>query len=166
MINKEICLFESVFLISMMFFVLFITSIMFIFDVKISDWNFILAALCSFTTVYYFTKSIKRTSIISLMGVFIIFACSFLFGHFYDWSWDGNTYHKGIVAMLKNGWNPLAETFYAYTQNKFPFMDKATYTWYDTYPKGSEIWGGDCIIYRKTLNLAKVLMFYCLLRCF
>lgn len=140
--NKEICLFESVFLISMMFFVLLITSIMFIFDFRISNWIFLLAIICSFGAIYYFTKSIKKTTIITIMGLVVIATFAALSGHFYDWTWDGNTYHKGMVAMLKDGWNPIKETFYVYAQNNFPFMSKATYTWYDAYPKGCEIWGG------------------------
>lgn len=149
--NKEICLFESVFLISMMFFVLLITSIMFLFGLKISYWIFLLAILCSFGAIYCFIKSIKQATIITITGLFVIFACVALSGHFYDWTWDGNTYHKGMVAMLKDGWNPLTETFYTYSQNNFPFMSKATYTWYDAYPKGCEIWGG--VLYNLTNNI-------------
>jgi len=57
-----------------------------------------------------------------------------------DWSWDGNSYHKGIAGALAYGWNPLRETFYQFARS-YEFLHHCTETWYDSYPKAIELFG-------------------------
>jgi len=118
--------------------------------------------------VFYFSdQSIKRTFITSVCGVLLVFGCSIISSQIYDWSWDGNTYHKCITGFLKYGWNPLYETFYDFAAGNFPFI---TYnaTWCDAYPKGTETWGA-CIYYvfqnieaGKSFNLIAVFALLCI----
>lgn len=142
--KKQDCgyiLLQGIFLVSVIFFTLLVSTILFVFHVSVSSANLLLAFLCSAVVIFYFSeKSIKQTLITSIVGVLFVFGFSLICSHIYDWSWDGNTYHKSITGFLKYGWNPLYETFYDFAANNFPFITYSA-TWCDAYPKGTEIWG-------------------------
>lgn len=86
-------------------------------------------------------RSAKYTFAAVVIGILILFLSVIVCSGFYDWSYDGNTYHKSMIGALKYGWNPLYETFYDFAHDHLDFLSTRTNTWYDAYPKGTEIWG-------------------------
>jgi len=135
-------LLQGIFLISVLFFSLLVSSLLFMFRIPISNVNLLLAVLCSVAVTFYFSdKSIKKTAITAAVGLVIIVACVFLCMHVYDLSWDGNSYRKARTGLLKYGWNPLYETFFEYQEkiNLSGMEVNNSREWYDTSPKASEI---------------------------
>ena len=142
-IKKQECsyiLLQGIFLISVLFFALFVSSILFMFHISITSINFLLAVLCSVAITFYFSGgSIKKTVITAVVGLLIISVSLFLCMHVYDWSWDGNAYRKARTGLLKYGWNPIYETYFDLAiSNNMSFL-KSAGIWYDTSPKASEI---------------------------
>lgn len=132
----------GVFLLSLIVFPVLITTILYIFHIPITAANLALALVAALIALYVTTGGdCGKTAITALVGILLAAIAVVLCMHVYDWTWDGNTYHKCITGLLRYGWNPLYETFYDYGGATFPFMAGATETWYDAYPKGSEIWG-------------------------
>lgn len=143
--SQNIFLLLGLFLLNLMFFAVVISTILFVIKIPINISNIMLSAAASVLCLFFFAgKSIKRTLKVSIIGLLIFVLITILCAHVYDWSWDGNTYHKSITACLKYGWNPLYETFYTFADGNFPFLSELNETWYDAYPKASEIWGA-CI---------------------
>lgn len=153
-IKKQECsyiLLQGIFLISVLFFALFISSILFIFHISISSANLLLAVLCSMAVTFYFSgASVKKTVMTAFVGLLIISACVFLCMHVYDWSWDGNAYRKSRMGSLKYGWNPIYENFFEFVRETLPFINTKA-LWYDAAPKASEILGA--VIYCITNNI-------------
>ena len=152
-------------LISTMFFTMAVTTVLFIFGVSITKYHFILAVFLSAAMLPLFFKiSLKEWISMVGIGVVILCGCIFVSGQSFDWSWDGNAYHKTITGFLKHGWNPLSETYYAFAERQFPRFSPITPIWYDAYPKGSEILAacaysitGD-IEYGKYFNLLSIVV--------
>ena len=140
----------GIFLLSMFYFVMLITSIMFVFKQPISSLQIVFSLVCSAIIIFFLTNNVKKVCTITLFGISIIVLTIFLCNYFHDISFDGNTYHKTITGFMKNGWNPLYVTFYDFAKDFFPFVTSKQ-TWYDAYPKGSEIWGA--CIYAITENI-------------
>ncbi len=169
--KKQDCgyiLLQGIFLISVLFFALFVSSILFIFHISISNVNLLLAVLCSVAVTFYFSGgSIKKIAITTVVGILIMAACMFVCMHVYDWTWDGNAYHKSMVGLLKNSWNPLALSFFDYAALNFPFIEGVA-AWYDAYPKGTEIFGAcvysitNNIESGKCFNLLSVVALFCI----
>lgn len=142
---QKISLLVGLFLLSLLFFTIFVSTILFMAGIPISQLNLFLAVvLCSLVCWLFSKKQLKETLISIAIGLLIVILCVGINYFAYDWSWDGNTYHKSITALLENGWNPLFETFYEYADKNFVFLSDVTQTWYDAYPKGTEIWAA-CI---------------------
>jgi hypothetical protein len=166
--NISYILLQGIFLASVIFFTLLVSTILFILHISISSFNLLLAFFCSAAVTYYFSeKSIRKTCVTSILGILIVLGCSLLCSHIYDCSWDGNTYHKSITGFLKYGWNPLYETFYDFAANNFPFITYSA-TWCDAYPKGTEIWGA-CVysLFQnieagKSFNLLAIFALFCI----
>jgi len=132
----------GVFLLNLILFPIVITTILYVFHISITAVNFALALVAALAALYVtLGRSWVKTAITALTGMLITATAIVLCMHVYDWSYDGNTYHKCITGLLRYGWDPLYETFYEYGKAAFSFLDGVTQTWYDAYPKGSEIWG-------------------------
>lgn len=166
--NISYILLQGIFLVSVIFFALLVSSILFMFHISITQANLILAVLCSVLVTFYFSGySIKKTAITTAVCLLIMAACMFVCMRVYDWSWDGNTYHKSMVGLLKNGWNPLLNSFFDYAAAHFPFINDVS-PWYDAYPKGSEIWGACVYFFSKNIeagkcfNLLSVIALFCI----
>lgn len=111
--------------------VLSITSVIFIIGGRITN-NLFFFEYCSSLLILYFlfkNKMSKKTFILNFIISSIIF---YILCHisllFYDFSWDGNVYHKQMIGLMKNGMNPL------YNVNSGDI-------WTQHYANGSEIWG-------------------------
>ncbi len=131
----------GIFLINIIFFTLVVATCLFVIKVPVTSLHIFGAFLISVAVDYFFLgKSIKKTLLVSVLGAVILCVSVMMCMHIYDWSYDGNGYHKCITGFLKSGWNPLYETFYEFGADHFPFASDLVATWYDAYPKGSELW--------------------------
>lgn len=137
---------SGIFLIGLLFSVLAVTTVLFLFGISISCWNLLFAVICSAAMCFFISnKSLKKTIFATICGILIVALAITMCHHIFDQSYDGNTYHKSMVGLMKLGWNPLKTTFYSFVEdNELIFLSNAKATWYDAYPKMSEIWGA-CI---------------------
>ena len=124
---------------------------------------FISFALSAAFCILLSGKEKKQVLVSIAISSIILIGAIAVSGLVYDYSYDGNAYHKSMTGFLAYGWNPLKSTFFEYADNRFPFVD-ATETWYDAYAKGSEIWGA-CIYaltgnieYGKSYNLLSIII--------
>lgn len=145
----------GVFLLSLFFFDLAVTTLLFAFGIQMSSLNLVAAILCSTGVCFFLSRySVKDTATVLLLGVVILCAAALISGHVFDGSWDGNRYHKSITGALKWGWNPLQETFYDFAKD-IPFLADITETWYDAYPKGTEIWAASIYVLTNQIEMGK-----------
>lgn len=150
--QKNVVLQIGTFLINIIFFSMIITTGLFFLNIAITKINIILAILCSMLVCYFQgDKNGKTTLITTVCSVLILLVSIVVCIHSFDYTWDGNTYHKTMTGFLMNGWNPLKMTFYDYADAKFPTCTMLTATWYDAYPKGSETFAA--CIYAITGNI-------------
>lgn len=143
------------FILSLFFFVIIDTTLLFAFGVAMSALNLLLAVVCSSLVSFILSgRSLKRTATIVLAGILVLGISMLLSARVYDCSWDGNRYHKSITGLLKYGWNPLQTTFYDFAQ-KFSFLAEVKETWYDAYPKGTEIWAASLYAITNNIEVGK-----------
>lgn len=86
------------------------------------------------------------------VSIILLVMFVYVSGRVFDTSWDGNTYHKFAVGMLKNRWNPFYEPSAALA-GKVIGSDNlySADFWADVYPKGTEIFGAS--VYLLTDNI-------------
>lgn len=111
--------------------VLSITSIIFIIGGRITCNLFIFEYCCSLFIVFLlFKNKMSKKAIIYnfVISSFVFYLLCHISLLFYDFSWDGNVYHKQMIGLMKNGMNPL------YNVNSGDI-------WTQHYANGSEIWG-------------------------
>ncbi len=143
------------FLLNIIFLPIMISTIFFIMHVSVQNWVFPLSVVLSGGITYFmFDRDNKRTIISVLCGILCLAFALLICAKTYDFSWDGNTYHKNMIGLLKYGWNPLYETFYDYAK-EFPFMEVATETWHDAYPKATEIWAATVYTVFENIEIGK-----------
>lgn len=88
--------------------------------------------------------------IVTAVGVLIVL--TYFASTVYDFSYDGNTYHKMAVGLLKNGWNPFRSgTARQVTQNVLGIDATGTEIWMESYCKETWIFGAG--IYSLTGNI-------------
>lgn len=145
-------LYLGVFMLSLLFFPILVSTALFIFHISITVVNIPLSLALSCIVLYILTDGTKKgTAIIVIVGIIFAIVAVIVCMRVYDWTWDGNSYHKSIAGLLRYGWNPLYETFYDYGGKKFLFFSGVKTPWLDAYPKGSEIWGA--CVYAVTNNI-------------
>lgn len=139
--NKVDFKFIAVFFLLLIATVISVTSIVFIIGGSINKYIFFFSYMATSYIMYLtynkkmdkkeFAKNILFTSLIFLFLCFIALI-------FYDWTWDGNTYHKQMVGLMKNGMNPIYNT-------------QSGDLWARHYANGSEIWSA--VIYAVFNNI-------------
>lgn len=145
----------GIFLVSLFFFTLLESTLFFLIGIPIGKLHLVGAILCSGIVCYFASGcSLKKSMWVVLLGTGILVFAVFLSCYVYDGSYDGNTYHKAITGTLKWGWNPLRETFYDFAAD-YPFLVPAISTWYDAYPKMTEIWAACVYILTENIEAGK-----------
>lgn len=87
-----------------------------------------------------------------VVALLLIIFCAVVAGWLYDFSYDGNAYHKLAEGMLANGWNPLFQVpDGAYIQTMIGCADTEMSQWLECYPKATEIFAAS--IYAITDNV-------------
>lgn len=138
----QIMLFVGIFLVGTLYFCPAITNLFLMISFSVGAMNLVIAVIASvFTCFLLAEKKHKEAVLASVLGILLLFLCVWLSLLIDDWSWDGNTYHKAITGFMKNGWNPLKESFFSYRDTNFPMFDYIVSPWYDAYPKATETWG-------------------------
>ena len=129
----------GLFLLNILFFTMILASVLFMAGIPVTVFHLPAAILAAAAVSFFFQKrSWKGFAVTVIAGLLIFALCLALAGYVDDWSWDGNSYHKGITGALCWGWNPLRESFYDFADG-CGFLHHCTDTWYDAYPKASEI---------------------------
>lgn len=140
--REDFFLAVGLYLIGLLFWAIAVSTFLMIFKFSIGPLHIVFTVLLNTLVTPRFLRSTEvRTVPVAVSSLLILFGVVWLSLRFYDPSWDGNNYHKCIVGFMKNGWNPLYETFYSFAEKNFPPMTAMTETWNDSYTKGSEIWG-------------------------
>lgn len=131
----------GLFLLNAVFFTLVLATIFLIIGVPVGPFQFPAAVLAAgVAAVLSRRESWKGAAGAAIAGLAVLALCLAVSGYVDDWSWDGNTYHKGITGALTWGWDPLRESFYSFAED-YPFLSHCTESWYDAYPKATELFG-------------------------
>jgi hypothetical protein len=118
---------------------LLISALCFFLKLPVSSFIVIFAliistAWCWWISGRYFKDNDQKHGVIFiyLLAIFCIslFSCIAISGHFFDLSWDGQTYHQETVNQLANGWNPFYEEIPSEISGSM---------WINHYAKGAEI---------------------------
>lgn len=100
-----------------------------------------------------------------LIGIGVILIALFLSSRIYDFTYDGNWYHKSAVGAMANGWNPLYDSFTDYCNEKgFQWLGDSA-VWVEHYCKASWIFGANIYImtgYIETAKCMNILLAYSL----
>lgn len=144
--KPDFSLILGTFLVNLLLWTLIVSTLLFAIGITVGWWNICLALLVNVLVCCIFLKvKPKQIALVSLWGLVIVAVTVFACHYCFDYSWDGNDYHKSMIGLMKYGWNPLNESFYDFARNsEFTFLQGVSATWYDAYPKMSEIWGA-CI---------------------
>ena len=103
----------TTFLLTFVFLSISLTSALFLIGVNITNFHFWVFLLFSsfITYIIISNKSDKfqRNKIIIniMLSICILFFTIMIANVFYDNTWDGNTYHKEMIGLMKNGMNPV-----------------------------------------------------------
>lgn len=136
--NMSLPMLVGVFLVGVLFFLAFVTPVLFLFGIEVSVAHLPIAILFSVAVCFLLSrKSMRQTLIAVGVGLFVICICGAMTFFVSDFSWDGNAYHKMMAGFMRYGWNPLRETVYDFEDRVFPFATVRT-NFIDAYPKASE----------------------------
>ncbi|MCI8760720.1 MAG: hypothetical protein HFJ34_06400 [Clostridia bacterium] len=148
---------SALFLLIEIVFILLVTTLLFFVGVTITKWHLPVITILSIIGYMCFYKkdNWKTNAIAALLGLVLLIGTTFIEGKIYDFTADGNTYHKLAIGSMKNGWNPNYEDskdFKKENGNVFDTSEKNINTlWIDHYAKGTEIYAA--VIYAFTGNI-------------
>ena len=138
--------------------IVWMSTLFFVLGVPIQVYVIPVSILAStFLTAWIGKLDIRREGIYILISVTcIIFICAVVSVNVYDFLYDGNTYHKTTIGLLKNGWNPIYQSFEeaALTLKIIP-EDYTWPVWYDHYPKASWIIGAAFYKFSENIEMGK-----------
>lgn len=170
---SKVLFFCGLFLISFIFFNISISTLLFIFKITILKFNAFLALFFSILSNYYFIKKSKENNlsfilITTIIPILLIAFSIFVSGKFYDYTFDGNSYHKASIGEMMNGWNPLYEQMEEYDKNSSNKINVAenSYVWANHYAKASHIFAANIgkitnnIESGKSINIISILILF------
>ena len=138
--------------------IVWMSTLFFVLGVPIQVYVIPVSILAStFLTAWIGKLDVRREGIYILISVTcIVFICAVVSVNVYDFSYDGNTYHKTTIGLLKNGWNPIYQSFEeaALTLKIIP-EDYTWPVWYDHYPKASWIIGAAFYKFSENIEMGK-----------
>lgn len=142
--------FIAEFLLSFIFFNILVSSILFIFKQSITSINIIIALILSILLMVYTLKrnnylKLKSIALTISISIIIIIISTFISGKIFDYSWDGNSYHKSTIGMLADGWNPVYETMNEFDKNRGISDNRSDSfsLWGEHYAKASHIYAAN-----------------------
>ena len=109
-------------------------------------------AIAVLLLLVFYDAQIDDWIIIEIVSTILLFMILiFISGKIYDFSWDGNNYHKISVGLLRNHWNPLRDIPSMELIEGKGFKATGPYLWSEAYCKGTWIFGAG--IYAITGNI-------------
>ena len=152
---KKSLLLSGIFLLLFIVFNILISNALFIVKIEITKYNMIVSLLlCIFILLWVLKKfnllSLKKfyNIIIALiLPIALIVGSLFVNSKIMDFTFDGNTYHKATIGLLKEGWNPLYETAAEFDngrENKIYIENSSselwTELWTDCYARATHVY--------------------------
>ena len=149
-----------------------LSSILFLCHISITNCNIMLSIVFTVLAILliYKNKDKYKILIASIIAVCIFIISIFISTYSYDLSWDGNTYHKLAIGMMKDGWNPIYQSAKSFiqedSQNTGIFDDGRNSIWIEHYPKASWIFAANIYSATNNIETAKVLNILMMYVCF
>ena len=156
-IISKISFIIGLFLFSFIIINLCVTSGLYVLKITMTKFNILVSyALTIILGLLVFRKDKLKTSHFLysvLISTFLIIVSIIISTFMYDFSYDGNFYHKVSVGSLKNGWNPLYESIGIFNKSEKNSMKlPETFSiWNDHYAKGYQFFAAS--IYSLTHNI-------------
>lgn len=174
--NCALIFFIALFLLSFIFFNIFISSALFIINISITPLVFILSFLLSTLTNLHLAKKndifkknkIRNMLVTIIIPIVVILLAIFVNGKVLDYSWDGNSYQKATTGLLASGWNPLYEdyeTFDATVKQPIRIRDESP-TYIDHYPRAASIFAANVYKFTGNIETGKCLNTICIIMLF
>lgn len=164
--KKNTVYYSAFFLIILLTAILLVTSVFFLIGLHINYLTIVLSFVISvlFVVLYKKNEKLKPKILGMIIGIIIIITFSFISGNYFDFSWDGNTYHKDAVGALKNGWNPIHENYIDFYKNSGLREDgiigdkiiKERGLWQTHYAKGIWIISANFYYLFKDIEMSKI----------
>lgn len=148
---KKSLLLSGIFLLLFIVLNILISNALFITKIEITRYNMLASLLlCIFIELLVLKKnnllSLKKfyNIIIAIVFPIILIAGSlFVNSKIIDFTFDGNTYHKATIGLLKEGWNPLYETSSEFDngrENKIYIENSSSELWTDCYARATHVY--------------------------
>lgn len=162
----------SLFLVSFIFFNISLSAILFIFKVCIKKWNAPIALLISIILCCIIIKKDNRFNLKSfipyiciLVPILIILFSVNLSSQIYDYTYDGNSYHKATIGAMINGWNPVYQNIDSVSY-RIPNSSSGS-LWSNHYAKASHIFAANIGAFTgniesgKSINIISFFVLFC-----
>lgn len=145
-------------LVAFVFFNILISSVLLIFRVSITAVTPVAALVLSLGAAGYWARkdglwALKPLLSIMALVLAVIVGSIFLAGIVPDYTYDGNSYHKTAIGMLRDGWNPVYENmeeFDSRAERSFGFVPQNVF-WENHYAKAPYFFASN--IYKVTGNV-------------
>lgn len=160
----SILLLAGIFFIAFITFNLLLSATLFIFNISIQKWYAIASVLLSALLVIVLLKNknnLNLKTIIYTIIIPLISICGLTYvnGKVYDYTYDGNSYHKLAIGMMMDGWNPLKETEYEFNEHNENAieLEGIEFQWGDYYAKASHIFSANIGVMTGNVESGKVI---------
>ena len=148
--TRKCLLLVGIFLLFFIVANILISNMLFIFKIEITKFNMIIAYAITVILILLLLKKlglskynkIKNIMLVIVLPTILILLSLFLNSKVMDFSYDGNTYHKATIGLLKEGWNPVYETaseFDNSRKNKIYIENSSSELWTDCYARATHI---------------------------
>lgn len=141
-----------------------VSTLLFLVNVEITAANLFIALAATIAFVWFAAKAWFPDNRVLYFGISLAIAAALFFiflavsGHFYDLSYDGQTYHQEGILRMVDGWNPFYETLGG---------TGAPYSiWIDHYAKAGETIAAALYAVTGQIELSKVFNFLLILASF
>ena len=129
---------------------LLLSTLLFFIGLSIT-WYFFFVSLAISIVICNIINDGSVSVIEIIASIAIIVAFSWFSGKIFDVSWDGNSYHKLAIGLLKNHWNPLKSLPSLELTEGAGVYSFGNTLWVETYCKSTWFWGAS--IYAITGNI-------------
>ena len=157
-------MYAAILLLSFIVFNLLITTVLFIFNVSVQQWYAPFSLLLSVMIVVFLLKrkkllNIKSMVVVILLPIILLCGLTMLNGKVYDYTFDGNSYHKLAIGMMMDGWNPLMETEYEFNERNGEIIELGDkeFNWGDYYAKASHIFAANIGVVTGNVESGKII---------
>ena len=146
---SKVLFYCGVFLLSFIFFNIFISCFLFVCKISINKFSFFISILLSFIFNILLAKrnndyKLLFLTITILVSILIILSSLYISGKLYDFSYDGNTYHKLAVGKMADGWNPVYQDVVDFDKvNNELIPSNQNSIWIDHYARASHVFAAN-----------------------